>query len=105
MSELLHLVLFRPHDAVSAAALDTAMADLRAFAAGVEGVLDVRAGADVSIEGLSSGYTHAAVVTFADEGVRDRYLAAPGHVALGERLGRLLDGIAVVDLAAGVSIR
>jgi hypothetical protein len=105
MSELLHLVLFRPRDRVSAVALEAAMADLRAFAPGIEGVLDVRAGADVSVEGLNSGYTHAAVVTFADEGVRDRYLADRGHMALAERLQPLLDGIAVVDLAAGGAIR
>ena len=77
-----------------------ALDDLRAV---VPGMLRFSAGANVSPEPLSRGFTHAFVADFADAAARDAYLVHPAHKAAGARLveaaqgGR--DGLVVIDIA------
>jgi hypothetical protein len=77
-----------------------ALDDLRAV---VPGMLRFSAGANISPEPLSRGFTHAFVANFADVAARDAYLVHPAHKAAGARLvaategGR--DGLAVIDIA------
>jgi len=82
------------------AAVFKALDDLRAV---VPGMLRFAAGANVSPEPLSRGFTHAFVADFADAKARDAYLVHPAHKAAGARLveaaagGR--DGLIVIDMA------
>ncbi|MFN3506113.1 MAG: Dabb family protein [Allorhizobium sp.] len=69
----------------------------------VPGMLEVKAGSNVSPEGLSGGYDDGFIVTFEDEMVRDYYLKHPKHIEVGERIISATDGglagILVFDLA------
>jgi len=82
------------------AAVFGALDDLRDV---VPGMLRFSAGANVSPEPLSRGFTHAFVADFADPAARDAYLVHPAHQAAGARLvataegGR--DGLIVIDIA------
>ncbi|MFN6107907.1 MAG: Dabb family protein [Planctomycetaceae bacterium] len=58
----------------------------------VYGVVQVSAGPYTSPEGLNKGYTHAIVITFADESTRDAFLTHPLHEQLRQRLTPLLSG-------------
>ncbi len=77
-----------------------ALDDLKAV---VPGMLRFAAGANVSPEPLSRGFTHAFVADFADAAARDAYLVHPAHKAAGAQLvaaaegGR--DGLVVIDIA------
>jgi len=98
-AELQHIVLLKVRADADPAALEAALAAARALPEQVEGVLDVVAGADVSVEGLTAGHTHGVLIRFADEAARERYFPHPAHIALGEQMGKLIDGATVVDLA------
>ena len=54
-------------------------------------------GTDVSVEGLTKGYTHCYIVTFASEVQRDIYIPHPEHKAFGDALGPYLEDVLVVD--------
>ena len=54
-------------------------------------------GTDVSPEGLGQGYTHCWLLSFRSERDRDFYLHHPDHVAFGNMVKPLLDGVHVVD--------
>lgn len=99
MPELQHIVLLKVRADADPAALDAALEAARALPEQVEGLLDVVAGPDVSVEGLAGDHTHAVLVRFADEAARERYFPHPAHVALGEQMSKLIDGATVVDLA------
>ena len=69
----------------------------------IPGMLDFKAGPNVSPEGLDRGFRHGFVVTFDDEAARDAYLVHPEHVKVGNRIVAAtdggLEGILVYDLA------
>ncbi len=72
-----HCVFLRFKAAVQEAekqAIYAAIADLKDV---VPGMLEVKAGANVSPEGLTGGYNDGFIVTFEDEMVRDYYLKHP----------------------------
>ena len=43
-------------------------------------------GTDVSVEGISRGYSHCFLLTFEDERARNRYLEHPDHQHFGDSL-------------------
>lgn len=63
----------------------------------VEGVNDVEWGLNNSPEGKNKDYTHAVMMTFADEAGRQNYLPHPEHDALKEVFRPLLEDIIVFD--------
>lgn len=63
----------------------------------VEGVTDVEWGLNNSPEGKNKDYTHAVMMTFADEAGRQNYLPHPEHDALKEVFRPLLEDIIVFD--------
>lgn len=63
----------------------------------VEGIEAVEWGLNDSPEGLNKNYSHAVVMTFADEAARQRYLPHPEHEVLKEVFIPLLDDIVVFD--------
>ena len=54
-------------------------------------------GTDVSVEGLSQGYTHCYLLTFASEADRDAYLPHPDHLALADLVTPHVEKVVVVD--------
>lgn len=97
-----HCVFLRFKASVSEAdkqALYQAIADLKLV---VPGIVDVKAGPNVSPEGLNGGFVDGFIVTFEDTKARDAYLNHPDHIAVGERLIAATDGglsgILVFDL-------
>lgn len=68
----------------------------------IPGMLDFKAGPNVSPEGLAQGFEHGFIVTFSDEAARDAYIVHPEHVKVGDRIVAAaeggLDGILVYDL-------
>ncbi|MDF2152955.1 Dabb family protein [Vibrio sp. CAU 1672] len=63
----------------------------------VEGVTEVEWGLNDSPEGKNKHYTHAVVMTFADEAGRENYLPHPEHDALKAVFRPLLEDIIVFD--------
>jgi hypothetical protein len=101
---ILHFVFIRFKSALQAAEkqeLYSAIATLRNV---VPGILDLKAGPNVSLEGLNGGFLDGFVVTFESPEARDAYLTAPDHIAVAERLVAAADGglsgLIVYDMAA-----
>jgi hypothetical protein len=101
---ILHCVFIRFKSALQAAEkqeLYDAIATLRNV---VPGILDLKAGPNISLEGLNGGFLDGFVVTFESPEARDAYITAPAHIAVAERLVAAADGglsgLIVYDLAA-----
>ncbi|MEM9851851.1 MAG: Dabb family protein, partial [Pseudomonadota bacterium] len=95
-----HIVLCRFSEATSEAEIAGIWAALAALRDVVPGIVEMRFGRDVSVEGLARGATHAFTVDFESVAARDGYLEHPAHRAAGERLVAAveggLDGLVVV---------
>ncbi|SON52962.1 Dabb family protein [Vibrio tapetis] len=63
----------------------------------INGVDSVEWGENDSPEGKNKGYTHAVVMTFADEAGRTRYLPHPEHDKLKSLFRPILEDIVVFD--------
>lgn len=63
----------------------------------IDGVTAVEWGVNDSPEHKNKHYTHAVLMTFADEHARQTYLPHPEHEALKEVFGPLLKDIIVFD--------
>lgn len=63
----------------------------------IDGVISLESGTDISPEGLSQGFTHAFVLTFANAAERDAYLIHPNHKEFVEMALPRVENVAVVD--------
>ncbi|MVA34848.1 Dabb family protein [Agrobacterium vitis] len=99
-----HCVFLRFKSAVSDAEKQSIYDAVAALKEVVPGMLDVRAGPNVSPEGLNGGFVDGFIVRFEDATVRDYYLKHPDHIAVGDRIIAATDGglsgILVFDLEA-----
>lgn len=97
-----HIVLVKFKAQTSQPEKDAIWDDLRALRDVVNGIEDMRFGADVSPEGFGRGYGDGFTILFRDAAARDAYLVHPDHQAAGARLVAALeggtDGLLVVDL-------
>jgi len=73
----------------------------RGIPAKVDGVVSVEWGANNSPEGKNQGYTHAVLMTFADEAGRENYLPHPAHDTLRAIFKPLVEDIIVFDYTVG----
>ncbi|WP_174872932.1 Dabb family protein [Vogesella oryzae] len=96
-----HIVLFRFHDRVDAAAIAAVEADFAALVPATGMVRDFRHGPDCSPEGLAQGYSHGWLLQFADAAARDAYLLHPAHQQFVARVQPLLAAALVFDFADG----
>lgn len=100
---ILHCVFLRFKAAVQEAEKQAIYDGIAALKDVIPGMVDVKAGPNVSPEGLSGGYNDGFIVTFEDETVREFYLSHPDHHAVGERIVRATDGglagVLVFDMA------
>lgn len=92
-----HLLLIRFKPTATPEAVAAVWPLFEAIPSQVEGVVAVEWGRNNSPEGLDRGYTHAVLMTFADEAVRQNYLPHPAHEALKQVFVPLLEDIIVID--------
>ena len=78
---LRHLVLYIWKPETPADTLREIENAFRALPAKIPQVAEFEWGTDVSVQGLSRGYTHCFVISFASEADRDAYQAHPDHQA------------------------
>jgi hypothetical protein len=64
----------------------------------IDGLESVRSGPSSSPEGLEQGYDFAFLLTFTDEGARDRYLPHPEHTPVSALVRQLSERVLVFDV-------
>jgi hypothetical protein len=89
---ILHCVFMRLKTAMTSDEKQSLFDAVVALKQVIPGILDIKYGPNVSPEGLHSGFVDGFVVTFEGPEARDRYLVAPEHVAVGERIVTSTDG-------------
>ncbi len=92
-----HILLIKFKSTANAADIDTLRRLFEAIPSKVDGVTAVEWGLNDSPEGKNQGYTHAVLMTFADEQGRQNYLPHPEHEVLKAVFRPLLDDIIVLD--------
>lgn len=94
---LKHVVMFKWNESATPEKI-TELSELFASLPGkIDAIQGFEWGTDVSVEGLTKGYTHCYIVTFASEKERDIYIPHPDHKAFGDALGPYLEDVLVVD--------
>ncbi|MFC3531570.1 Dabb family protein [Vogesella facilis] len=92
-----HIVLFRFHDHLDAAAIAAVQADFAALVPATGVVADFRHGPDCSPEGLAQGFSHGWLLQFAGVAERDAYLTHPAHQQFVAMVQPLLAAALVFD--------
>ena len=92
-----HLVLFRFASEATPAQIERIVRDFSALPQQIEGITAMETGVDHSAEGLSHGYTHIFLLSFADAAARDAYLPHPAHQAFVASLKPALAEALVLD--------
>jgi Stress responsive A/B Barrel Domain len=99
---LRHVVLFKLKDGLPQDSIQGLENAFRGLKAQIPTILDFEWGINNSPEGLSQGYTHCFVATFASEKDRDDYLPHPAHQAFVNNFAKTcVDKVCVVDFWAG----
>lgn len=96
-SLLRHVVHFRFKEDASPQDISTVEDAFLALPDKISQIYDFEWGTDVSVEGLSDGFTHVFLVTFLSEEDRAIYLPHPDHTAFVDVLKPHLDKAFVVD--------
>src|SRR5690554_800033 len=92
-----HILLIKFKPEVTGPEIEDVRALFESMTTAVEGVEAVEWGLNDSPEGLNQGFTHAVLMTFADEQARQRYLPHPEHDALKAEFVPLVADIVVFD--------
>jgi hypothetical protein len=78
---LRHIVMYKFKDGLPQAQIDEVVSTFNKLPSQIEQIIGYEAGTNVSREGKSEGFTHAFVVTFANEADLDTYIKHPAHQA------------------------
>ena len=97
MSKLKHIVLFKFKEGVTPEQFEPHFNQLLDLTEEIDGIEDYVFGANNSPQNLSQGYTHGFVMTFADDQVREKYLAHPELQRIRGEVDPKTDGIVVFD--------
>lgn len=95
-----HILLIKFKSTATAGDLNELKQLFEAIPQKVRGVDAVEWGVNDSPEGKNETFTHAVLMTFADEAGRQNYLPHPEHDALKAVFGPILDDIIVLDYQA-----
>jgi hypothetical protein len=98
---LRHVVLFRWKPETGAEKIREIEDAFRALPARIPQIADFEWGRDVSAQGLSQGFTHCFVVSFASEADRDTYAPHPDHAAFIAQSRPYVDGLLALDYFVG----
>lgn len=100
-----HIVALRFRAGTAQGVRDALYRDLAALSGHIEGILDFRSFANVSVETeMVRGFRDLFWFDFRDAGVRDAYLADPAHRAVGARIVAELEGGAEGVFVADVAL-
>jgi lysophospholipase L1-like esterase len=94
---LKHVVMFKFKDTATEADINQVVDEFAALKDKINTIVDLEFGSDISSEGISQGFTHCFIVTFANMADRDAYLPHPAHKDFVKLLGPHLGGVLVVD--------
>lgn len=97
MSKVKHIALIKFKEGTSEDQINKAFDEIMDLSESVPGIEDYVSGANISPQGLSKGFSHAFVMTFADVAARDAYLVHADHQRVNANLQPLLDECTVVD--------
>lgn len=92
-----HLLFIQFKDDATPGQIDALGALFTAIPDKIDGVVSAEWGVNNSPEHKNRGFTHAVVMTFADEAGRQNYLPHPEHKALKAVFGPLKQNCIVVD--------
>ncbi|GAB4446411.1 MAG: Dabb family protein [Anaerolineae bacterium] len=98
---LRHVVLFAFNETAGPEEIHGIEQAFSALPGQIEAIHDFEWGVDVSVEGLSQGFSHCFLVTFLSEADRDSYLPHPAHQAFVARLQPYLAKALVFDYWSG----
>lgn len=94
---LRHVVALKFKEELSEERKAQAVQDFLALKDEIPGILTFEGGEDISVEGLTKGFTHCFILTFKDEAARDAYLPHPAHNRLVAKNKPLLADLLVLD--------
>lgn len=94
---LRHAVFFSFKETSSQADIDAVVEAFKTLPSKIDSIVDFQWGTNNSPEPLDDGFTHAFVLTFADEAGRAEYLPHPDHAAFGGVLRPHMKDVFVVD--------
>ncbi|MDQ0455101.1 Dabb family protein [Rhizobium paknamense] len=89
---ILHTVLIRFKAAVQEAEKQALYDAVRALQADIPGMDDVKAGPNMSNEGLDGGFRDGFIITFATRAARDQFLKHPDYLVIGDTIVASTDG-------------
>lgn len=92
-----HILLIKFKETADPSQIETAKQLFESIPGKISGVESVEWGVNDSPEGMNKGYTHAVLMTFADEASREAYLPHPEHEKLKQVFVPLLEDIVVLD--------
>lgn len=92
MPQFKHIVLLRFAPTTPREEIATIFEALDELQEKIPGIVDIASGSYQSDEGLNQGFTHAFIVTFAEEEFRDAYLEHPDHEVVKQMIVQQLDG-------------
>jgi hypothetical protein len=79
MAKIKHVGLLKFKEGTSEDEIERIFSELMDISENIPGIEDYVSGTNNSPEGLTDGFTHAFVMTFADANARDAYLPHPEH--------------------------
>ena len=95
--KLKHIVLFKFKKDADPKKVEGVVKEFAALKDKIDTIVDFEMGTNVSKENLSKGFTHAFVVTFADQAGIDAYLPHPAHQEFVKLLKPVIDDVLVID--------
>lgn len=95
--KLRHVVLFKFKDEVKPDQVQEVVTAFSALPGKINTIIDFETGTDVSVEMKADGFTHAFLVTFANEKGREIYLPHPDHQEFVKLVGPRIDKVLVFD--------
>ncbi len=95
--KLRHFVVFKFKDEVKPEQVEEVVKAFAALPGKINTIIEFERGTDVSVEMKADGFTHAFLVTFADEKGREVYLPHPAHQEFVKLVGPKVDKVFVFD--------
>ncbi len=97
MAKVKHVALLKFKDGTPQDEIDRIFEELMDISENIPGIEDYVSGTNISPEGLSDGFTHGFVMTFADAAARDAYLPHPEHERFKTHALPHVDKVLVLD--------
>ena len=97
-SVIRHIVLFQFKESVPQSEVDAITTAFNQLPEKIDVITSLESGTNVSPENLTQGYTHAFIVSFANETDRDAYLPHPAHKAFVKMIDGKLEQVLVFDI-------